>query len=52
MRLEEVLSDHRDLEHEDLLAMFDVHVPAVVTALQEADFVERGPDVLAQHRRR
>jgi len=35
-----------------LLALFEVHGSAVVTALQEADFVELGPGALVQHRRR
>ena len=35
-----------------LLALFEEHGAAVVSALEEADFVELGPDVLVQHRRR
>lgn len=41
-----------NMSNADLLALFEVHGSAVVTALQEADFVELGPDALVQHRRR
>ena len=35
-----------------LVALFEANGTAVVSALQEADFVELGPDSLVQHRRR
>lgn len=41
-----------NLSNTALLALFEEHGAAVVSALQEADFAELGPDVLVQHRRR
>lgn len=35
-----------------LLALFEAHGTAVASALEEADFMELGPDLLVQHRRR
>lgn len=35
-----------------LLSLFETHLDAIVTALEEADFVELGPDSLIVYRRR
>jgi hypothetical protein len=35
-----------------LLSLFEAHLDAIVGALDEADFVEFGPDSLVVHRRR
>jgi predicted nuclease of predicted toxin-antitoxin system len=35
-----------------LLALFETHLDAIVAALDEADYVELGPDALIVHRRR
>lgn len=35
-----------------LLSLFETHLDAIATALEEADFVELGPDSLVVHRRR
>ncbi len=41
-----------NMSNSALLALFDQHGDAVVAALQEADFVELGAEVLVTHRRR
>ncbi len=41
-----------NMSNADLLALFEAHGTAVMTALREADFVELGPGALVQHRRR
>lgn len=35
-----------------LLSLFETHLDMIATALDEADFVELGPDSLVMHRRR
>ncbi|MHB8186088.1 MAG: hypothetical protein ACYDDU_08355 [Dermatophilaceae bacterium] len=35
-----------------LLALFETHLDTIAAALEEADFVELGPDTLIVHRRR
>ena len=35
-----------------LLALFETHLDAIVDTLDEADYVELGPDALVVHRRR
>lgn len=35
-----------------LLALFETHLDTIASALEEADFVELGPDTLIVHRRR
>lgn len=35
-----------------LLALFETHLDVIITALEEADYVELGPNSLVVHRRR
>ena len=41
-----------NIANTDLLVLFETNLDAITSALDEADFVELGPDSLAVHRRR
>lgn len=41
-----------NIDNTALLSRFQTHLDAIVAAIEEADFVELGPDALVVHRRR